>query len=130
MACDGCSTPLQGTVREDLGSFAHGASVSVTQAFSQGSGSQFPYGCAFQVTLLAVATGDPLDPATLTPPSWRELATRRRPDAEIPLRLTDDAEVAPRPWQPEGGDAIDRAVLATRRAVFPLLGLDPFDPRD
>ena len=57
MACDGCSTPLQGTVREDLGSFAHGASVSVTQAFSQGSGSQFPYGCAFQVTLLAGATG-------------------------------------------------------------------------
>jgi acetoin utilization protein AcuC len=80
--------------------------------------------------LLAVATGEPLDPATLTPPSWRELAARLRPGAEIPLRLTDDAEVSPRPWQPEGGDAIDRAVLATRRAVFPLIGLDPFDPRD
>ena len=24
----------------------------------------------------------------------------------------------------------DRAVLATRKAVFPLYGLDPYDPRD
>ena len=57
MACDGCATPLQGVVREDLGSFARGASVSVTQAFSQASAPQFPYGCTFQVTLLAGATG-------------------------------------------------------------------------
>src|SRR5262245_54016864 len=49
MACEGCATPLQGTVREELGSFAHGAAVSVKQAFSQGGGSQFPYGCAFQL---------------------------------------------------------------------------------
>ena len=34
------------------------------------------------------------------------------------------------PWQPGDGDAVDRAILATRREVFPLLGLDPYDPRD
>ena len=30
----------------------------------------------------------------------------------------------------EAPDAIDRTILATRQAVFPLLGLDPADPRD
>jgi len=81
--------------------------------------------------LLAVVTGEPLDPATLTPPSWRALAHRRRPARDVPLRMTDDADVTYQPWQPTGEpDAIDRAIAATRRAVFPLLGLDPHDPRD
>ena len=45
--------------------------------------------------------------------------------------MTDGVDPAYRPWHPSGdGDAIDRAVLATRCAVFPLLGLDPYDPRD
>jgi acetoin utilization protein AcuC len=46
--------------------------------------------------------------------------------------MTDDAPVVFEPWQPDGGaqDAVDRAVLATRKAVFPLHGLDPHDPRD
>jgi len=57
MACDGCSTPLHGTVRQDLGRFDHGAPVSVTQAFSQGRAHQFTYGCAFQLTLMAGTTG-------------------------------------------------------------------------
>ncbi|MBO4208560.1 acetoin utilization protein AcuC [Micromonospora echinofusca] len=81
--------------------------------------------------LLATATGAPLDPATLTPPAWRKLAHRRRPDREVPLRMTDDVDPTYEPWQPTGEpDAVDRAVMATRRAAFPLLGLDPHDPRD
>ncbi|MCW3813337.1 acetoin utilization protein AcuC [Micromonospora sp. DR5-3] len=81
--------------------------------------------------LLAVATGDPLDPATLTPPTWRELAAKRRPSREVPLRMTDDADPAYEPWQPNGEpNAVDRAIAASRRAVFPLFGLDPHDPRD
>jgi acetoin utilization protein AcuC len=81
--------------------------------------------------LLAIATGEPLDPATPTPAAWRELARQRRPDREVPLRMTDDAEAAYQPWQPTGEpDAVDRAIAATRRAVFPLHGLDPDDPRD
>ncbi|MGC4895867.1 acetoin utilization protein AcuC [Micromonospora sp. DT31] len=81
--------------------------------------------------LLAAATGAPIDPATLTPPGWRALAARRRPGHEVPLRMTDGVDPAYQPWQPSGEpNAVDRAVAATRRAVFPLLGLDPHDPRD
>jgi acetoin utilization protein AcuC len=80
--------------------------------------------------LLAIATGDPLDPATPTPESWRALAARRRPGAEVPLRLTDGGNADYQPWQPSGGDPVDRAITATRKAVFPLHGLDPDDPRD
>jgi acetoin utilization protein AcuC len=81
--------------------------------------------------LLAAATGDPLDPATLTPPTWRKLAQIRRPGRDVPLRMTDDVDVSFQPWQPDGAaDATDRAIMATRRAVFPMHGLDPHDPRD
>ena len=43
--------------------------------------------------------------------------------------MTDGASTAHEPWT-EGGDRVDIAVLDTRRAVFPLHGLDPDDPRD
>lgn len=79
--------------------------------------------------LLAVATGDPVDPARLTPPDWRLLARTRCPDREVPLRMTDDADVSYERWQPTGEpDAVDREIMATRKAVFPLYGLDPHDP--
>jgi acetoin utilization protein AcuC len=81
--------------------------------------------------LLAIVTGEPLDPDTPTPDSWQNLAHRRRPSRDVPLSLTDGVKPQWRVWQPDGSpDAVDRAVLATRRAVFPLHGLDPFDPRD
>ncbi|MFF5171024.1 acetoin utilization protein AcuC [Micromonospora sp. NPDC000089] len=81
--------------------------------------------------LLAIATGDPLDPATLIPPAWRALAQRRAPGRDVPLRMTDDVDPAYQPWQPTGEpNAVDRAVTAVRKAVFPLHGLDPHDPRD
>ena len=95
--------------------------------------------------LLAIATGEPLDPSTPTPPGWRELAAQRLQRGRdggrarvrllpggpgIPSSLTDGASTVYRPWQPGDGDAVDRAILATRQEVFPLLGLDPLDPRD
>jgi acetoin utilization protein AcuC len=82
--------------------------------------------------LLATVTGEPLDPATPTPERWRALAARRRPGADVPVRLTDGGTADYQPWQPGDGtgDPIDRAVAATRTAVFPLHGLDPDDPRD
>jgi acetoin utilization protein AcuC len=41
--------------------------------------------------------------------------------------MTDGSSGDYRPWADgwDPGDALDRAVLATRRAVFPLHGLDP-----
>jgi acetoin utilization protein AcuC len=81
--------------------------------------------------LLAIVTGEPVDPATPVPDSWQNLAHLRRPGREVPATMTDGIAPQWTPWQPSGEpDAVDRAILATRRAVFPLLGLDPHDPRD
>jgi acetoin utilization protein AcuC len=81
--------------------------------------------------LLAIATGEPLAPETATPPEWRALAASRRPGHEVPETMTDGSIADFVPWQPSGSpDAVDRAIAATRNAVFPLLGLDPQDPRD
>jgi acetoin utilization protein AcuC len=94
--------------------------------------------------LLAIVTGEPVEPASLIPIEWREDVQRRIKDSHvgrrprllangpgIPIRMTDEVNPEYTPWQPEdGGDAVDRAILATRREVFPLLGLDPYDPRD
>jgi acetoin utilization protein AcuC len=86
--------------------------------------------------LLAILTGEPIEPDTPTPATWRALAEARCPQGHPPATMSDfpgaaAATVPHRPWDPgEPADAVDRAVLATRRAVFPLLGLDPYDPRD
>ena len=81
--------------------------------------------------LLAVATGDPLDPHTPTPGKWRDLAAARRPGAEIPQTMTDGVQLAPQTWSPgTTPDPVDKAIMATRAAIFPLHGLDPHDPRD
>jgi len=82
--------------------------------------------------LLAIATGEPIDPRSATPATWRDLAATKCPHRTVPESMTDGTEPAYRPWTPgaDAPDAIDRAIMATRRAVFPLLGLDPADPRD
>jgi acetoin utilization protein AcuC len=81
--------------------------------------------------LLAVATGKPLRSDLRTPESWQDLARSRRPDLTPPVRMTDGVRVEVTAWHPgDEPDAIDRAIMATRRAVYPLLGLDPHDPRD
>ncbi|MEX2290786.1 MAG: acetoin utilization protein AcuC [Mycobacteriales bacterium] len=75
--------------------------------------------------LLAEVTGEPLEGAT--PNDWRDLAATRGGE-HAPTSLTDGSTPDFLPW--EGGpggedDAVDRAVVATREAVFPHLGLDP-----
>ncbi|WP_130494566.1 acetoin utilization protein AcuC [Motilibacter rhizosphaerae] len=76
--------------------------------------------------LLAIALHRPLDPATPTPPGWRE-HVQHRFGRTPPARMTDGCPATYRPWA-EGYDPdapVDRAVMATREAVFPALGLDP-----
>jgi acetoin utilization protein AcuC len=77
--------------------------------------------------LVAIAAHRPVRPETETPPAWREYVSNRcgRP---APARMTDGAEPDYRSWATgyDPADPIDRAVLATRRAVFPLHGLDPW----
>ena len=76
--------------------------------------------------LLAEATGRPLDPAIPTPPGWRDYVARRT-RAAAPEFMTEQAP-ARYPSFDNGYDPdepIDRAILATREAVFPLHGMMP-----
>jgi acetoin utilization protein AcuC len=72
--------------------------------------------------LLSIVAGEPLAPSTPTPAAWRE-----RLGAYAPVAMTDDVEVT---WEDfETGyspsSRLDQAIIATRKAVFPDLGLDP-----
>ncbi|MBP2707295.1 acetoin utilization protein AcuC [Microbispora sp. RL4-1S] len=76
--------------------------------------------------LLAEVAGTPVDPATPTPAAWRTLVDRRTGEVP-PATMTDGREPRWRDFS-EGydpADAVDRAVMATRNAAFPLHGLDP-----
>lgn len=81
--------------------------------------------------LIAEAVGHPVDPAAPTPDSFRDLVVQAmgRP---APGHMTDGRDPWVRSFETgyDPGDAVDRAILATREAVFPLLGLhaDPFSP--
>ncbi|MFD3546231.1 acetoin utilization protein AcuC [Streptomyces sp. NPDC058655] len=74
--------------------------------------------------LVAIAGHRPIDPQTAVPPSWRdEVYARTRQLA--PARMTDGRSVGWQDWEAgyDPADRIDQAVLATRRAVFPLRGM-------
>lgn len=98
--------------------------------------------------LLATALDRDVDTGTPISAEWIEgavdAAGKVHPDyARPPVGMMgDNGDVDYRPWDGDAGapppDGIsdaaqqqtDRAILATRRAVFPLHGLDPEDPRD
>jgi len=81
--------------------------------------------------LVAEVVGMPIEPTTQTPQSFRDLVAEvaGRP---APARMTDGAEPWVRTFESgyDPDDSVDRAILATREAVFPHLGLhaDPFSP--
>jgi acetoin utilization protein AcuC len=77
--------------------------------------------------LLAEAAGSAVDPETETPQAWRELVLSRT-RTHGPTRMTDGRDAAWRPWAPDGPEAVDRAISATRLAVFARHGLQPGDP--
>ena len=60
------------------------------------------------------------------PDSWRALVQERY-GRHGPDRMTDGRDARFSPWSSgyDPGDDVDRAIRATRSAVFPLLGLDP-----
>lgn len=77
--------------------------------------------------LVAIAAGVPMPPAEDTPAEWRQQVYART-GIQGPRRMTDGREPEWRAWQDSGydpADALDQAVLATRRAVFPFHGLLP-----
>lgn len=77
--------------------------------------------------LLAIASGRPVPLRTEVPGPWRE-HVRERYGREAPLLMGDEADTWWRSWEVgyDPADAVDRAILATRREVFPLYGLDPW----
>ncbi|MFC8511421.1 acetoin utilization protein AcuC [Streptomyces sp. NPDC057411] len=75
--------------------------------------------------LVGIAAHAPVDPESVIPSSWRDeaYARTRQPG---PVRMTDGRW--PVGWQDwaagyDPADRLDQAILATRKAVFPLRGL-------
>jgi len=77
--------------------------------------------------LVAIAAHRPIDPLTAVPEAWREYV-RSRCARVAPARMTDGGHTDFKSWATgaDPADPVDRAVLATRKAVFPLHGLDPW----
>jgi acetoin utilization protein AcuC len=76
--------------------------------------------------LLGIVAGTPVDPATDVPGDWRAYVQQSLGRLG-PMRMTDGRNPVYRHWG-EGYDPdtwLDRAINATRTAVFPAHGLDP-----
>lgn len=80
--------------------------------------------------LLAAVLDRDIDPATRVPAEWLRTVRKVAPQAELPLSMGDGADTAFEPWDGGIGGPVDTIVRDVRRAVFPLHGLDPDDPRD
>ncbi|WP_433371295.1 acetoin utilization protein AcuC [Streptosporangium sp. CA-115845] len=76
--------------------------------------------------LIAEVAGHPLDPRTATPGAWRTFV-KERTNQSAPLTLTDGRNPEFRDFSAgyDPADPIDRAIMATRKAIFPFHGLDP-----
>ena len=80
--------------------------------------------------LLATALDRDVEPATALPREWLDVAERVAPGMVLPDAMTEGADVGFEPWGGGAVEPVDIAIRDTRRAVFPLYGLDPDDPRD
>jgi acetoin utilization protein AcuC len=76
--------------------------------------------------LLFEAAGRPLAPASATPRPWREYAALASGQA-VPETMTEGTtgDFAPFDDGYNPADPVDQAIMATRKAVFPLYGLMP-----
>ncbi|MBB3664348.1 acetoin utilization protein AcuC [Prauserella sediminis] len=80
--------------------------------------------------LIATVLDHDVTPDVPLPAEWTDLVRGVAPSAEVPPTMSDGADVGYSPWGDGVDDAVDAAIRDTRRAVFPLHGLDPDDPRD
>ncbi len=93
--------------------------------------------------LIAAALDREIDLSTPIPADWSERVGALAPSVDLPTVMGEGSDVSYLPWDGPGGTPetgiasldraltrIDSAIIATRRAAFPLLGLDPEDPRD
>ncbi|GAA4655478.1 acetoin utilization protein AcuC [Arthrobacter cryoconiti] len=77
--------------------------------------------------LMAIVAGKPIQLRTAVPQPWREYVQENFGQV-APLLMGEDADTWWRSWEVgyNPSDALDRTVMATRKAVFPLYGLDPW----
>lgn len=77
--------------------------------------------------VVAISAGIDIAPGTEIPQRWRDYVMTLT-GREAPVRMTDGNFNDFQPWSngydPEAD--IDRAVIATRKAIFPFFGLDPY----
>lgn len=76
--------------------------------------------------LLAEAANHPLDATMDTPTEWRERVAERTGEV-APTQMTDGRDPTHVPFEAgyDPDDPVDRAIQATRTAVFPCHGIDP-----
>jgi acetoin utilization protein AcuC len=67
---------------------------------------------------------------TRIPGGWQEYVRGRGARGELPLTMGERPVPDVPAWEPGGSGWLEGAIGAARRAVFPLHGLDPDDPRD
>lgn len=77
--------------------------------------------------LVAICAGRPVPLRTPVPATWRAYVAEKF-GTETPEFMGDDVELWWRSWEVgfDPNDPVDRTVMATRKAVFPLHGLDPW----
>lgn len=80
--------------------------------------------------LLATALDRDLDPEIAMPTGWLNTVRRHAPNIETPATMSDGGDTSFTPWGGEAERQVDASILQARKAVFPLHGLDPDDPRD
>jgi len=86
--------------------------------------------------LLAAMLDRDVDVSTLVPSDWRAHVASLAPRVQVPTTMGDGREPSFAPWDGVAANLdpamakVDAMIRDTRRAVYPLVGLDPEDPRD
>lgn len=77
--------------------------------------------------LIAVAAGRPLSVHMPTPESWQKYMLEKY-GTKVPAMMGDPVDLWWRSWEVgfDPADSTDRTIMATRKEVFPLWGLDPW----
>ncbi|MGH3932847.1 MAG: acetoin utilization protein AcuC [Pseudonocardiaceae bacterium] len=75
--------------------------------------------------LLATLLDRDVDPGTPIPVDWITHTATVARGMPLPSSMTDGVEVHWTPWGGSGDTRVDRAILETRRAVYPRYGRDP-----
>lgn len=76
--------------------------------------------------LVAIAAHAPLDPSTAVPQAWLD-EVQQRFGRQAPATMSDGDACEYETWGSHDPESmVDRAVMVTRKAIFPLHGLDPW----